>query len=166
VPVFRYQTIVSKLNGGCLRVENGAGATVAKCDASDPFQRWAIKAVSDDVVGGATKVTIATPEHDDAQCLSGSLSAALELRDWHGFDSEDELHDTAEMLFPSSHLSPGYKDAYTVSAEYMRRLDLRNTLRANARSEPADDQCPKGWGAPQGSFYKRVQYSCCHYLVY
>ena len=111
-----FQRIVSRLNGACLRVENGQDATAATCDDTDPFQQWSVKSVggfTGSIDGAVATVTIDNGAHDDAQCLTGSLKAVLERRDWHGFDSELELRAAAESMFPSAttDLTDNYRGA-------------------------------------------------------
>ena len=62
-------------------------------------------------------------------------------------------HRRREARYPpanSQHISPGYKAAYTISAEFMARAQARSAaLDAVECDGGEEDTCPHGFGAPQ-----------------
>jgi len=119
--------------------------------------------------GTAGVIMLQTPEHDDQQCLTGTPqatghgpgdeaasrdnalcadqgvpaeAAASSPRDWHQFETREELTAAADALFPlQGSISDNVRRALTVSQTWMDKSRAR-------RGDP--EQCPRGLGAPQG----------------
>jgi hypothetical protein len=151
----------------CLQLVNG-GARLQQCDTAVKSQGF-LQARLGRKLPGIFALT--TTWHDDAQCLTAaSLTQASSPNGAFMFGSEAEKMDLAEALFPRSGvdaapspLSAQYRDAYTVSAGLMQKIQTRQA-QANA-------QCEGKLGAPQGplgeiySTHATVSGMTWHYVV-